>query len=72
MSTGERDLSVEDMIFDANLREFADRVGIICGLEQGGHLSAVEAYGQIREIWKGLKRSKKNLRIGEDTSTRGE
>jgi len=72
MSTGERELSSEDLIFDANSREFADRVGIICGLERGGHLSAIEAYGQIREIWKALKRSKKNLRIGLDTSTRGE
>jgi hypothetical protein len=72
VSTSERELSAEDMIFDANLREFADRVGIICGLEQGGHLSPIKAYGQIREIWKALKRSKKNLRIGLDTSTRGE
>jgi len=65
MSATEPDRPVEDVIFDANLREFADRVGIICGLEQGGHLSAIEAYARIKAVWKSLKRSKKNLRIGE-------
>jgi hypothetical protein len=67
MSTTEPEPAAEDMIFDANLREFAERVGIICGLEQGGQMSAIEAYTQIRAMWKALKRSKKNLRIGRES-----
>jgi len=55
----------EEMIFDANLREFAARVGIICGLEAGDKITPAEAYQRIRDLWKELKKSKKNLRIGE-------
>jgi hypothetical protein len=65
------DFSAEDMIFDANLREFASRVGIICGLESGGSVSPDEAYRRIKAVWKELKRSKKNLRIGEEEREEG-
>ena len=65
--TGEEDGTFADeMLFAANLREFANRVGIICGLESGGKLSASEAYDQIKEVWKQLKRSRKNLMIDGD------
>lgn len=60
------DLSfAEEMIFDANLQEFANQVGIVVGLEANEKLSAKEAYDRIKGLWKSLKRSKKNLRIGE-------
>ena len=55
----------EEMIFDRNLREFAQRVGIIVGLEQGEKLTPEEAYQRIRELWKQLKRSKRHLIDGE-------
>jgi len=58
--------SPEQMLFDANLREFTSRVAIICGLELGGKISPSEAYRRIRALWKQLKRSKKNLHIGEE------
>lgn len=51
----------ENMMFDANLQEFSQRVGIICALETNGKLSAHEAYSQIKNLWKTLKASKKEL-----------
>ncbi len=57
--------SAEDMLFDANLQEFAHRIGIICGLESGGQLPPDQAYRQIKNLWKQLKRSRKNLGIGQ-------
>jgi hypothetical protein len=35
-------------------------------LETGGKISSVQAYRQIKELWKVLKESKKQLGIGED------
>jgi len=55
----------QELVFDANLQEFAMTVGVICGLEAGGKISQAEVYLRIRNLWKQLKRSKKNLRIGE-------
>jgi hypothetical protein len=51
----------ENMMFNANLQEFSQRVGIICALETNGKLSSVEAYKQIKSLWKVLKTSKKEL-----------
>lgn len=63
---GQQDeFSAENVMFDANLKEFATRVGMICGLEAGGRLTAQEAYRQIRDLWKQLKRSHRNLGIGD-------
>ena len=53
--------SPEEMIFDANLEEFATKIGFICGLESNGKLTADDAYRQIKGLWKQLKRSKRNL-----------
>lgn len=55
----------EEIMFDANLQEFAQRVGIIVGLEAGEKISPDEAYQRIKGLWKQLKQSKRNLRIGE-------
>lgn len=57
----EEQKEVEEILFDANLQEFATKIGFICGLEQGGKLSQVGAYERIRDLWKQLKRSKKGL-----------
>ncbi|MFI4860375.1 MAG: hypothetical protein ACIAXF_06810 [Phycisphaerales bacterium JB063] len=59
--------SPEEIIFDDNLQEFATKVGHICALETSGKLPPGEAYQRIRSLWKLLKTSKKNLRIGKDT-----
>lgn len=56
----------ENLVFNANLQEFAQRVNFICNLETAGKLPPEEAYGQIKNLWKQLKRSKKELAIGEN------
>ena len=56
----------ENLVFNANLQEFAQRVSYICNLETAGKLSPEESYNQIKELWNQLKRTKKQLRIGED------
>lgn len=55
----------ENLVFNANLQEFAQRVSCITNLETGGKLSPEESYQQIKALWKQLKRSKKQLGIGQ-------
>ncbi len=55
------EVSLPNIIFDANLQEFAQRISLICALESGGKISQPEAYQQIKELWTGLRDSKKNL-----------
>ncbi|HEY9836559.1 MULTISPECIES: DUF7219 family protein [Laspinema] len=57
--------SPENLAFDANLQEFAQKVNYICGLETGGKISPDQAYEDIKGLWKQLKKSKKELGIGE-------
>lgn len=56
----------ENLVFNANLQEFAQHVSYICNLETAGKISPEEAYQKIRDLWKQLKRSKKELGIGEN------
>ncbi len=51
----------QNLAFNANLQEFAQRVSLICGLETGGKVSSANAYDDIKKLWKDLKASKKNL-----------
>ena len=51
----------QNLAFNANLQEFAQRVSIICNLETGGKISSQDAYRDIKKLWKDLKASKKNL-----------
>jgi hypothetical protein len=53
----------EYLVFNANLQEFSQRVTYICNLQTGGKLEPDEAYQQIRQLWKQLKRAKKQLEI---------
>jgi hypothetical protein len=55
----------ENLVFNANLQEFAQRVSYICNLETAGKLSPEESYNQIKDLWKQLKRTKKQLGIGQ-------
>jgi hypothetical protein len=48
----------ENLAFDANLQEFANRISIICNLETGGRIPPEDAYKQIKQLWKQLKQSK--------------
>ncbi|MBD2664154.1 hypothetical protein B6N60_03782 [Richelia sinica FACHB-800] len=56
----------ENLVFNSNLQEFAQRVSYICNLETGGKMPPDEAYKQIKALWKQLKRSKKQLKIGQE------
>ena len=56
----------ENLVFNANLQEFAQRVSYICNLETAGKIPTEQAYEQIKALWKDLKRTKKQLEIGED------
>jgi hypothetical protein len=55
----------ENIVFNSNLQEFAQKTSYICNLETGGKLPPDVAYKQIKSLWKQLKRSKKELRIGQ-------
>ena len=59
-------VKTENQIFNANLQEFAQKVGMIAALETSGKLSTDEAYKQIKSLWKQLKHSKKELGIGDE------
>ena len=56
----------ENLVFNSNLQEFAQKINYICNLETGGKLPPEIAYKQIKSLWKELKRSKKELNIGQD------
>ncbi|OCR00641.1 hypothetical protein BCD67_11740 [Oscillatoriales cyanobacterium USR001] len=55
----------ENLAFNANLQEFAQKITYICSLETGGKISSERAYKEIKALWRQLKSSKKNLGIGE-------
>lgn len=60
------DIKPENLVFNANLQEFAQSVNYICSLETNGKISSEEAYQKIKQLWKNLKNSKKQLQIGEN------
>ena len=55
----------ENLLFNANLQEFAQRVMIISNLETGGKISPEASYKEIKSLWKNLKHSKQSLGIGQ-------
>ncbi len=57
--------SPENLVFNNNLQEFTQKVSFICSLETAGKLTPEESYKQIKSLWKELKRSKKELGIGQ-------
>ena len=56
----------ENLVFNANLQEFAQRVSYLTNLETNGKLSPAETYQEIKALWKELKRTKKQLGIGQN------
>jgi hypothetical protein len=54
----------ENLLFNANLQEFAHKIGYIAALETSGKISPEEAYKQTKTLWKQLKRSSKEIGIG--------
>jgi hypothetical protein len=54
----------ENLVFNANLQEFSQRLSIICSLETGGKISPDDAFCQIEALWQQLQRSREQLGIG--------
>ena len=54
----------EQLVFNANLQAFAQRVGYISGLHTGGRLSSDDAVEQISQLWEQLQTSRQRLKIG--------
>ncbi|PSN17938.1 hypothetical protein C7271_15115 [filamentous cyanobacterium CCP5] len=61
----------QNLAFNTNLQEFTNKIGLICSLETGGKISSMEAYQQIKDLWKQLKASKKNLLKDEPAEDQG-
>lgn len=64
----DQDFSPETLIMEANIREFAYSISMICALETGGKMTAEEAYAAIKANWKKLDASRKNL-MGDGQSS---
>ena len=46
-----------DLVFNANLQEFAQRVSYISNLQTRGKLSVQESYHQLNDLWEQLQNS---------------
>jgi hypothetical protein len=55
------EFSPKNLTFNANLQEFAHRVGYISCLNTGGKISPEDAYQQIQGLYHQLKQSKQSL-----------
>jgi len=54
-----------NLLFNANLQEFAQRVMIIANLETAGKITPEESYQEIKLLWNELRDTKRSLSIGE-------
>jgi hypothetical protein len=55
----------ENLVFNANLQEFAQRVSFITNLETNGKITPEESFREVKGLWKQLKQSKKSLKVGK-------
>ncbi len=51
----------QTLVFNANLQEFAQRVSYTAGLHGNGKISSEEAYCKIKESWKALQASYRQI-----------
>lgn len=56
----------ENLVFNANLQEFSQRVSLIVGLQTNGKLTPQEAFEQIEALWQKLEASKNGLEVGQN------
>jgi len=59
----------ENLLFNANLQEFSQRISLISALQTNGKLSAEEAFKQIQMLWQQLEQSRKALDIDGSLGT---
>jgi hypothetical protein len=55
------DWTPERLAFHQNLETFADRVGLIVGLQANGKISQDAAYDEIKALWSSLRSSHSSL-----------
>ncbi|WP_442948651.1 DUF7219 family protein [Nostoc sp.] len=55
---------MENLIFNANLQEFTQKIDYITSLQIGGKVTPEKAYKQIEALYKQLDKSKNTLNIG--------
>ncbi|HLO46918.1 MAG TPA: hypothetical protein VK211_00610 [Kamptonema sp.] len=60
------DVNPENLVFDANLQEFAHRVSYISALATNGKISLEQAFSDIELLWKELENSKQQLGVGKN------
>jgi len=53
----------ENLVFNANLQEFAQRISYIANLETAGKISPQEAYKEANALWEALKTSYHELKV---------
>ncbi len=58
----------ENLVFNANLQEFSQRVTFISSLETNGKISPEDSYQQIKTLWEQLSRSYTQLAIGQSST----
>jgi len=54
----------ENLVFNANLQEFAQRVSYISALASNGKIPLDQAFSDIEALWQRLDESKKQLGVG--------
>jgi hypothetical protein len=52
------DWTPQRLMFHQNLESFAERVGLLVGLQSNGKVSQEQAFAEIRKLWKDLKGSR--------------
>jgi hypothetical protein len=57
-----------NLVFNANLQEFANHVSMLSALETGGKIPPEECFASIELLWSELKQSKYQLGIGNDSA----
>lgn len=58
----------ENLAFDHNLQEFAQRVAYVCALETAGKITPAEAHRRIRVLYHELERTHEGLQISDEDS----
>lgn len=53
--------TLQNLVFDADLQEFAQRITYVCALENGGKISPQEAYDEIKRLCEQLERAKREI-----------
>lgn len=55
----------ENLVLNANLQEFVQRVGYISALVSSGKIPVEQAFVEIETLWEQVEKSKQQLGVGE-------